>query len=168
MSTLCQNYEYRMALEELVLPRSNFFLLNIPQPSNVIFQDYSEISSHGRGGKSKYGFSHVTFHWEKVLTTSTARIRKIIDQVLAGEKLDGTPLDGYLYLTFDRNDGKSFGRGWVDAYGTPHPLEVTPIGEIAGSSGSRGHESVTLKVNDIQIINEPSLLVYPDPENPYP
>lgn len=142
---LCNN-AYRISLTEADLPRGYLFLRNIPPPTDVNYKDYSEIQSHGRGGASKYGFKNIEITWTNMSAGDARRLRKIVDAALAQDEV---------YITFDRNNGQGGLYDWVDAVGTPHPLEMQPLNGIAGTVGN-GQASIVWKVNAIAIVLEPA------------
>lgn len=145
---LCSN-EYRIGLTEADLETGFFFTRNIPAPDTCDYKDYSEIKTHGDGGASKYGYTRLEMTWVNASVKDARKIRILVDAAIDKKRV---------FLTIDRNDGTGGLYDWIDIYGTPHPLEMVPLGNIAGGVGS-GQSSITLKVSAISVLNDPSSVV---------
>jgi hypothetical protein len=89
------------------------------------------------------------WQWLQLTPTQANEVCELVESALSG--------DGVLYITLPRANGENAGMDWIDAYGIPSYPEIVPIQE-PGVNG-RVLQSMTLRINNITIVNEVSTAV---------
>lgn len=135
---------WRIATAQNKLNRGYFKFLGLPMPYEPTFKDYADQKLTSDGGMRRTGFANLTMPWRTMTLVHLALLNSYIDAAIAGS--------GLIYLTIDRNDGRSAGPDWVDVSGRPHYLTYSPV------NGSDGQvvQSVVWFINDIQILADPA------------
>jgi len=135
---------YRISTTEIRLGYGHLFAQGIPVPDIQVYNDSSSVVSTGDGGETRHGYLSVTWTWNRLSFNQIRIIKGMIDYVQSN--------DLYLYMTVDRGvDGS--GRGdWIDVKGKPRNLQQT----VVSNSNSVGYDNVTLYLNNLVIVNDPS------------
>lgn len=142
------SYLHRIALTEAGLEKGYLFSLGIPRPSTD-FKDYSTQLGQGNGGQKRLGYKNDVWQWVSLTPTQAYEICSIVEAALSG--------DGVIYVTMPRANGQNAGMDWVDAYGVPSYPEIVTIQEA--NVNGRVLQSLTMRINDITIVNEVSTAV---------
>lgn len=143
---------YRIATTEVGLERGWFRYLKIPPPTTVDYKAFSEKKARTTGGQVLHGYKNLTILWTNIGVAAARRITRYVDYALS---TSGT---GLLYVTFDMFPN----RDWVDVSGIPHPMDPQVLQgpfQIYGNAGLGGYSNLTLYLNNITIINDPSSAV---------
>jgi hypothetical protein len=137
-----------MALTEAGLAKGFLQSIGVPKPSNA-YKAYSSQLPQSTGGQKRTGYKNDTWQWVNVTPTQANEICELVESALSGS--------GVLYVTLPRANGENAGMDWIDAYGVPSYPEIVTIQD----SGINGLvlQSVTLRINNITIVNEPSTAV---------
>lgn len=139
---------YRIALTEAGLETGFLQSLGIPKPSNA-YKAYSSQLPQSTGGQKRTGYKNASWQWLLLTPTQANEVCELVESALSGS--------GVLYVTLPRANGENAGMDWIDAYGVPSYPEIVPIQE-AGVNG-RVLQSMTLRINNITIVNEISTAV---------
>lgn len=139
---------YRMALTEAGLETGFLQSIGIPKPSNT-YKAYQTQLPQSTGGQKRTGYKNDVWQWLLLTPTQANEVCKLVESALSG--------DGVLYVTLPRSNGENAGMDWIDAYGIPSYPEIVPIQE-PGVNG-RVLQSMTLRINNITIVNEISTAV---------
>ena len=139
---------YRMALTEAGLSKGYLQSIGVPKPSNT-YKAYQTQLPKSTGGQKRTGYKNDTWQWISITPTQANEVCELVESALSGS--------GVLYVTLPRANGENAGQDWIDAYGVPSYPEIVPIQE-AGVNGFV-LQSVTLRINNITIVNEVSTAV---------
>jgi len=139
---------YRMALTEAGLETGFLQALGIPKPSTT-YKAYQTQLPQSTGGQKRTGYKNDVWQWLQLTPTQANEVCELVESALSG--------DGVLYVTLPRANGENAGQDWIDAYGIPSYPEIVPIQE-PGVNG-RVLQSMTLRINNITIVNEVSTAV---------
>jgi len=144
-----------MSTTEAGLAKDSFGAIGIPVPSTAPFNDSSVEKPRGQGEQALHGFATDDFLWDVLSRAQAFKIRKKVDAVRA-------PGAGWLFFTIDLNDDSTAGPRWVDIKGKPHrDFQQADAGPIVGRHGPGRFENYRLRLNNVQIINNPSLYTTP-------
>jgi len=139
---------FRIALTEAGLETGFIASLGLPRPNNT-YKAYSSQLPKSTGGQKRTGYKNDSWQWISLTPTQANEVCELVESALSG--------DGVLYVTLPRANGENAGQDWIDAYGIPSYPEIVPIQE-AGVNG-RVLQSVTLRINNLTIVNEVSTAV---------
>lgn len=142
---------YRIALTEAGLDEGFLQALGIPRPTNQ-YKAFQTQLPKSTGGQKRAGYKNDIWQWagnNSLTPTQANEVIEYIESALSG--------DGVLYVTLPRANGENAGQDWIDAYGIPSYPEIVPIQE-PGVNG-RVLQSMTLRINNIIIVNEVSTAV---------
>ena len=148
---MTSNKAWRLALTEAELEFGWLFTLDIPPPTTPTYEDYTERIAQGEGGVATLGYARAEWLWTNVIPTTTFLIKDLVRQALLFS-------DKRIFVTLDRSNGTGPGRDWVDVSAVPQLPTQTMGGPQSGASNAF-HSQVTLVLNNIQIINDPSTVV---------
>lgn len=141
---------YRLALSEAELVDGSVMAWGLQPPSAAPYVDHTEAVGQSDGGQALLGYDQVTLSWDIMSSAEAATIGRLVEDAL------GTDGEGFLYLTISRANGTNPGPDWIDVMGRPHPPQIAAPPNIAGISDLY-HQNVTLVVNNLTILNDPSL-----------
>ena len=139
---------YRMALTEAGLAEGFLQALGIPKPSTT-YKAYQTQLPQSTGGQKRTGYKNDVWQWLQLTPIQANEVCELVESALSG--------DGVLYVTLPRANGENAGQDWIDAYGIPSYPEIVPIQE-PGVNG-RVLQSMTLRINNITIVNEVSTAI---------
>jgi hypothetical protein len=137
-----------MALTENGLETGFLQSIGIPKPSNQ-YKAYQSQLPQSTGGQKRTGYKNDVWQWLLLTPTQANEVCELVESALSG--------DGVLYVTLPRANGENAGMDWIDAYGVPSYPEIVPVQE-PGVNG-RVLQSMTLRINNITIVNEVSTAV---------
>ena len=145
------SWNWRMANAEGRLASDSFARLRIPVPDTVSFKDNSLEVDLSQGGQRLHGHINLSMLWATLSNTQLSVLVNKIEAIRVA--------NGQLYLTIEASNGFYPGLQWIDIRGRPHrPPELSPAGSLAGRvRGASSFNSVTLFVNSITVVNNPSL-----------
>lgn len=135
-------YNWRIATTEPALAYSSFYALGLPVPSLAPPMPGQIELARGDGSQAIHGYRSLELFWDR-LGIHYLRLLEGLVQAAAG---------GVLYVTY-------YDRGvWVDGRGYPWvPLEREMIGPLHSLRGRYGEDNYRLYLNNIEIVNNPSL-----------
>ena len=145
------NRAWRIAITEADLEFGYLFALDIPPPTTPSFEDHSERIAQGQGGIATLGYARAEWLWTNVIPTTTFLIRDTVKQALL-------TANNRIFITLDRSNGTKPGRDWIDVSAVPH-IPVHQMGSPNSGASNAFHSQLTLVLNNIQIINDPSTAV---------
>ncbi|MDH5182481.1 MAG: hypothetical protein OEX12_01205 [Gammaproteobacteria bacterium] len=147
----------RIAVQYLRLRFGYWFAHKIPPPKQVIFREYSELSTALTGRQVRQGFSTVRIRWDNLSREQLFTIKWYVrlalaeDTDLAPEEPQG---DGYLYLTIDKLNGSGGEPQWIDIKGIPWIPEPE---ENSGIQRFPHFPQTELFLNAVEVISDPAI-----------
>mgnify|MGYP000901987100 FL=1 len=142
---------FRIALTENGLETGFLISHGIPRPTNQ-YKAFQTQLPQSTGGQKRTGYKNDIWQWAGNNSLTPTQANEVIEYVESA--LSG---DGVLYVTLPRANGENAGMDWIDAYGVPSYPEIVPVQE-PGVNG-RVLQSMTLRINNITIVNEVSTAV---------
>lgn len=143
-------YLYRLALSEAELEDGTLDTWGLQPPSTAPYVDHTEVVGQSDGGQALLGYDQVTLSWDVLTPFEASQLVRLVREAL------GTDGEGFLYLTVSRSNGTSPDSDWIDVMGRPHvPQVITPPN--VGAVSHLYHQNVTLFVNNLTVLNDPSL-----------
>lgn len=143
------NLFYRIAITLAGLEKgANFFLLGLPKPDQVSFNDHAVRRPQGGGGEGRHGHSNIRLLWLRFLAEQANVLRTLIEAA----EVTGGQGNGTIYLTLPKTIATSAGVAWVDISG----IAIMPPWETLASTDGLVYENVILRLNDVTVEAEPS------------
>lgn len=140
---------WRMAISEAALAKgSNFFILELPEPDLAYVTNHSVVWPQAQGGQARQGYVIATLFWNELTAAGAYAIQS---RITAAEVVT-EPGNGVLWLTMQRNDASNIAPGWIDVSGVALMPEFAPEQSAQGLK----YPNVTLTLNNVTIVNEPS------------
>lgn len=138
---------YRLATTENGLDIGFLYGMGIPAPSND-YKAYSAKVGKSTGGEARQGYKNDTWQWMGITPNQAHQITAVIEAAIAA--------GGTVYATLPRANGEKTGINWIDVSAqAAYPEIVKTQGVLNGFL----LQSVTLRLNNITIINDPSDVV---------
>jgi hypothetical protein len=127
---------------------ANFFVRDIPPPSDIQFRDHTQTQDVAQGGQSRHGYINAEVSWRRLKSSQATVIRDLVKTV---ETNDGHG-NGTIYLTIPRPDAEHGGLNWIDISG------IVRMPEWRATQNGYGivYDNVTLRVSNITIESTPS------------
>lgn len=145
-------WNWAFAVVEADLGRFKLPTLEIPVPDVVDYTPYANVITVADGGQRRYGYSQLRLTWETMNGRAYDKMSAFIIVAQASPNV--------MYATVDLYDsGRASSSAWyVDISGYPHfmPQAAPLAGSVAGRRGQKVFTNVTLFLNNITIINDPS------------
>ena len=136
---------YRISNTEAGLAKGAFFVRSIPPPSMDTYQPFSSIVPRSGGGDAAHGYSKLTIVWRTMSLNQYNRLKVLVN----------TTRPGLVYVTFAIRDGSQPQGIFVDASGKAQFMQQSSASPM-NLVGSPAVENVTLVINNITILNNPS------------
>ena len=138
---------YRLSTSEAGLEQGFLYALGVFSPTNT-YRAYSTKIGKSTGGETRQGYKNDTWQWINLTPTQLHHVIDIVETALTG--------GGIIYATLPRANGENGGLDWVDVSAQVSYPDITPM-----QGGANGYmlQSVTLRLNNIAIINDPSTVV---------
>lgn len=141
---------WRIATTEAGLATGYFVARRLPMPDLANYTDHQDRPGRSDGGMARHGYKSVNLTWQNLSPKDAVKIRALVQ-----EAIDSAT--GRLYLTIDRNDGTNVAPDFIDVYGYPHMPTFSSSTVLASArNGRRIFNSVSLLVNNLTIVNDPS------------
>lgn len=138
---------FRLATTEAGLELGFVYGMGIPAPSSD-YKAYSTKNGKSTGGEARAGYKNATWQWTGLTPSQAHNITAVVEAAITA--------GGTIYATLPRANGENSGLDWVDVSAqAAYPDVVAMQGAMNGYS----LQSVTLRLNNITIINEPSTVV---------
>lgn len=145
-------WDWRIALTEAGLPTGELAAYQIPPPSNAPFLIGAVELAQSDGGQAIHGYTTLDLLWKRLDSFQGFRLKKFYTEAIAGT--------GFLYMTIARTDAHAVGYYWIDVRGRPHrAINLSDSGDIAerAEDGAPYYDNFRLLLNNIEIVNDPSL-----------
>lgn len=142
---------YRIATTQAGLETGYFVGYGLPMPELPFFQPFTTRRPQSTGGQARQGYKYCTLLWSRL----DARQANIIDGLIAAAEVTGGSGNGTIYLTLPMVDASAGGVNWVDVSG----VAVMPAWETENQSHGVTYTNVTLRLNNVVILAEPSSAV---------
>lgn len=126
-----------------------FLAIPLPPPDVAVYRDASQEISKSRGGVARHGYKSVTLQWNRLTAAQGALLRDYVQDALDSA-------GGVLFLTIDRANGTAPTFDWIDVSGRPQLPEFSSSLPTYVQGGHRGFNNVSLRVNNLSIVNDPS------------
>lgn len=142
---------YRLGLTEADLATGAFMTYLLPPPDAAPYQDHTEAESASDGGEELLGYDNVTISWNRLPANAATQLKRLVIEAA------GTDGEGFLYLTVSRANGSYPGADWIDIKGHAHIPKIVGPADLVGQLDQLFHDSVQLVVNNVTILNDPSI-----------
>lgn len=145
-------WDWRISLTEAGLDTGWLAAYKIPPPNKAPFMIGTFEMSQSEGGQAIHGYTTDDMLWNRLDDFQASRLKRFITDAIAGT--------GFLYFTVSRTDAHTPGNYWIDIRGRPHrALDLTDSGDIGerAPDGRPYYENFMLLLNNIEIVNDPSL-----------
>jgi hypothetical protein len=139
--------ENKWRIGDTISTMDYFLQTGIPIPTENPFNLYSALLPRGQGGNKSAGYQNATLSWATMGGEGLNSLKSYVDPVRA--------TGAEIFLTLQKMEGETFGDHWIDIRGQPHVITYTKIG--AKASG-KAYRNVVLFVNNITIVNDPSVV----------
>jgi hypothetical protein len=147
MATFPNLWNIRLATTSALLARG--FLVyswRLPVPSLPVYSNFSERVDTADGGQALRGSPSFSLTWDRLDAYQARTLRKLVEAAL-------DTAGGVIYATIDYGwSGGSAVNSWVDVSGYPLVPQLT----LAGNTGGRAYDSVTLVVNNLTVVSNPA------------
>lgn len=136
----------RLAITEAGLEKgSMLYAWRLPIPTLSLYNDHSTKIPLSDGGQALRGFASVSLTWDRLTWDQARTVRKLVEDAIDG--------GGLLYASVNRGWNRSGGADdWIDVSGKPH----IPDGTAAGNTQGRVSDGVSLLLNALSVVNDPS------------
>lgn len=146
----CAPFGWRISLTEAGLAKGSFRNFRIPPPSIAFYTDHTTAVTRSDGSQGLHGFQQLTMLFDILSGQQMSVVRGFID--------DARSTTGFLFLTIDRGDGSEPGPAWIDITGRAHRQpQLSQAGPIVGSQGQNHYTGAQLFLNNVTVVNDPSL-----------
>lgn len=138
---------FRLSVTEAGLDQGFLYSMGVPAPSND-YRSYSTKNGKSTGGEARAGYKNDTWQWTNLTPTQAYNITVIIEAAITA--------GGTVCATLPRHNGENSGIDWIDVSAQAAYPEIT---QIQGVMNGYMLQAVTLRLNNITIINDPSDVV---------
>lgn len=152
-SMKCDVFNWRFSPGlEAGLTYGSFYLKGIPEPIIAPYYDSSGQSINSFGAQLAHGYIRLELMWERLSNVQW----NILYEAIEAAKVAAEPV---MYMTIDQSGGSHAIPHWIDVKGYPHrQLEQADPGPLIGRSRQiHYYDNVLLRLNNISIVNDPSL-----------
>ena len=147
---LWQNpWKWRFSLTEAGLAQGGLANYHLPIPTVPHLRKHSVQVPQDEGGQALHGWPNVSLLWERLSEEQFARLLRLVKDAREGT--------GFLYATVWTGAYWDGDLRWIDVYGRPHWPESGAPRAVGGTYlGQPSHEAVTLFINALTVVNDPS------------
>lgn len=148
---MSNSWSWRIAANAAALEYGSFHQLSVPAPSLCTYKEYSNVVARSNGADASHGFENVSILWDIL----TAKQAQAINDIVETARIK----NGTIFLTVDKAIGLALGFNWVDIEGYPLQMNLTSALRYDRSIKNDGpyYRNVSLKINAITVVNDPSL-----------